>query len=173
MSIIPLDIGSISITHIFLGIIFILFVLSIKKLKKIVFNALLIAVAAVLFPIVMNAVFGLPLSIDGTSIIFYMTVGLGAYFLYLFSKAVYVTLGVAEKAASPITRRMKTTSAEKREAKIDKVIKEKESDDRMKKIIKDQEKRKQRSKQDDDYVTLNDDEEEERGNENIIRHDSK
>lgn len=169
MSIIPLDIGSISITHIFLGIIFILFVLSIKKLKKIVFNSLLIAVAAVLFPIIMNAVFGFPLSIDGTSIIFYMTVGLGAYFLYLFSKAVYVALSVTEKAASPITRMLKGTSAKKREAKIDKIIKEKESDDRMKKIIKDQEKRKQKPKPDNDYVELKDDDEEDAGNENIIR----
>ncbi len=169
MSIIPLDIGSISITHIFLGIIFILFVLSIKKLKKIVFNSLLIAVAAVLFPIIMNAVFGFPLSIDGASIIFYMTVGLGAYFLYLFSKAVYVALSVTEKAASPITRMLKGTSAKKREAKIDKIIKEKESDDRMKKIIKDQEKRKQKPKPDNDYVELKDDDEEDAGSENIIR----
>ena len=147
MSIIPLDIGSISINHIFLGIIFILFVLSVKKLKKIVFNSLLIAFAAVLFPILMNAVFGLPLSIDGTSIIFYMTVGLGAYFLYLFSKAVYVTLGIAEKVASPITRRMESAGARKRDVKIDKIIKEKESEDKVKKIIRDQEKRKQKSKQ--------------------------
>ena len=173
MSIIPLDIGSISINHIFLGIIFILFVLSVKKLKKIVFNSLLIAFAAVLFPILMNAVFGLPLSIDGTSIIFYMTVGLGAYFLYLFSKSVYVTLGIAEKVASPITRRMKSAGAKKRDVKIDKIIKQKEDEDKLKKIIKDQEKRKQKTKKDDDYVELKDDEEEERGNENIISRDSK
>ncbi len=169
MSTIPLDFGSLSITHIFLAIVFILFVLSIKKLKKIVFNALLIAVAAVLFPILMNVIFDLPLSIDGSSIIFYMTVGLGTYFLYLFARAIYVTLGIAEKAASPIMRSVKTSAAKNRDAKIDRIVKEKESEEKLKKIIKDQEKKKQKNKLDEDYVLLKDDDEEESGNENIIR----
>lgn len=156
----------------FLGVVFILFVLSIKKLKKIVFNALWIGAAAVLFPIAMNRLFGLPLATDANSIIFYLTFGLGAYFIYLFARSVYTVLGAAEKIFSPITRRVKNVSVKKRDKKIDKLLKNKEKEEkqkkeesmekkdaRLEKLSREHEKRKKSKEYSNDYVVLKDAEE--------------
>lgn len=153
---------------VFLGLVFILFVLSIKKLKKIVFNALWISLAAVLFPIAMNRMFGLAVAVDAGSIIFYLTIGLGAYFVYLLARSVYTVLGIAEKAASPLAKRLQSNATREREKKVDKLVRERErerkDEEKLRKIMK-----KSRRKPEDEYLVLKDKEEEETENRNIIR----
>jgi hypothetical protein len=78
-------------------IIFILFVLSMKKVFRIVMNAVWIVVAAVLFPIFASRVLGLPVPSDIDSILFLVTASLGLYFIYLIAKSIYSLLGFAEK----------------------------------------------------------------------------
>lgn len=165
------DLSPITGNPLFLGLVFILFVLSLKKLKKIVFNALWISLAAVLFPIAMNKLFGFAVPTDANSIIFYLTIGLGAYFVYLLARAVYATLSITEKIASPFVNKIKGISARKREKKLDKLIKDKEKEEeQLKKIAKKSEKRK-KAKLEDDYVILKDTEEKEKEeeNKNIVR----
>jgi len=143
-------------------------VLAIKKLKKIVFNALWISLAAVLFPIAMNRLFGLAIATDANSIIFYLTLGLGAYFVYLLARAVYTMLGIAERLVSPITRHIKGISAHKREKKIDKLVKEKEKEERLQKLMQKSGKQKQK-RYEDEYVALKDAEEREKKSKNIVK----
>lgn len=89
-------------TTFLLLIIFILFVLAMKKILGIIKNAIIIAVAAVLFPIVMNRFFGYDIPMDPDSIISFMLLGLGIYFAYLVGKSVYKMLSLAEKAAKRV-----------------------------------------------------------------------
>ncbi len=99
-------------------ILFILFVLSLKKALAILKNALLIVGAAVAFPFAMNSM-GFPVSADMESVLFFVTAGLGLYALYLLAKSVYALLGAAEKSAnaasSPVKKFMGKKKTEKDE----------------------------------------------------------
>lgn len=98
-----LDIAPFVSNPVFLGIVFILFVLAIKRVTKILMTCAWITAAAVLFPIIANKVFGLAVPVDTDSIIFFVTVGLGGYFLFLFASSLYRVLAFAEKEAEPVT----------------------------------------------------------------------
>lgn len=89
---------------VFLGIVFIVFILALKRVTKILVNCAWITVAAVIFPIIANKALGMAVPIDADSIIFFITAGIGSYFLYLFASAVYKALSVAEREAEPVTR---------------------------------------------------------------------
>lgn len=165
---------------VFLGFVFILFVLTIKKMKKIVFNALWISLAAVLFPIAMNRLLGFSIPVDANSIIFYLTIGLGAYFLYLFARAVHTTLGIAEKIASPMIRKIKSSQTQKREGKIDRLIKDKENEEKLQKAAKKEQQDKERlekimkkkeaaKRAEAEYIMLKGEEERSSESRNIIR----
>ncbi len=92
------DISNLGVTEFALIIIiFILFVLGLRKALSIIKNAIFIAVASVLFPIAAK-LFGFPVATDAESIIFFLTLGLGLYAVYVIARSVYTVLGVAEKA---------------------------------------------------------------------------
>lgn len=157
------DLPAITTNPVFLAFVFILFVLSVTKIKKIVLNAMWISLAALLFPMLMNRILGFPVPVDANSLIFYLTVGLGAYFFFLLGKAVYMALGIAENIASPVTSGLKSISQKSREKKIDTLLREREK--RLEKAAK----KGRKTKADDEYVLLKGSEEEETGNKNIIR----
>ena len=90
------DIHNLSITEFALiVIIFVLFIIALKKALGIIKNALVIGAASALFPIIARWL-GFPLAVDANSIIFFLTIGLGIYAVYLIAKSVYTVLGLAE-----------------------------------------------------------------------------
>ncbi|HIG96963.1 MAG TPA: hypothetical protein HA230_01300 [Candidatus Aenigmarchaeota archaeon] len=126
-------------TAFLLLIIFILFVVSMKKAFSIILNAVWIVIAAILFPVVMNRFFGFDIPIDRDSMISFILLGLTVYFVYLVGKSIYKVLGMAEKAAKkvPLPRGEKKVKDEKEEkpVKTDKK-REKELEEREKELQK-------------------------------------
>ncbi len=97
------DLASLSTTELALiVIVFILFVVALKKALSILKNALYVAVASVIFPILARFL-GFPIATDANSIIFFLTLGLGLYAVYVIAHSVYTILGYAEKKAKSTT----------------------------------------------------------------------
>jgi len=84
-------------TGIVVVIAFILFVFFIKRTVKILMNVVWIAVASFLFPMVVNFLLDTSIPLTLESFTFFVTLGLGLYAAYLFTKIVYIILGVVEK----------------------------------------------------------------------------
>ena len=82
-------------------IIFILFILAFKKTLGIIKNAAIIVTASIIFPFAANLL-GMQIASDVASIIYYITIGLGAYTIYLFGKSFYTFLSYAEKAGKDV-----------------------------------------------------------------------
>src|SRR3989338_6896614 len=100
------DLSNLSTTEFALIIIiFVLFVIGFKKALNIIKNAIIVAVASVLFPIVAKFL-GFPIATDAESIIFFLTLGLGLYAVYIVAQSVYTILVVAEKGMkkSPVVK---------------------------------------------------------------------
>ncbi len=106
-------------TAFLLIIIFILFMLSFKKVLGIIKNALIIVVASVLFPVLSNKFLGLPVPIDGETIVSFAIIGLAMYFLYILGSVVYKALSLFERGAKQKLPSMEKgkKSAEEREIK--------------------------------------------------------
>ena len=167
--------SSLNTTTLFLlVIIFILFVLSMKKVFSMVLNAVWISVAAILFPILMNKFLGFDIPIDRDSLISFVLLGLVIYFIYLVGKSIYkmlrVTEGVAKKVIPKMEKReKKKESKEDKHEEEDDDLKEREKD--LKKKEKDLRKQEQEIRwksaleaskakgkvhKDDDYVMISD-----------------
>ena len=104
--------------------IFIIFLILMKKVIKTVINILWISAASALFPVILGFLgFSIPLTLD--TILFFLTLGLGLYFIYILGKIIYTMLGVVEKSARVVTYpfRGKDKELEKR---VEKVIEERE-----------------------------------------------
>lgn len=82
---------------VFLAIIFIFFVLSLKKSTKIVMNAALVSTGFVVVPLLLNKAFSIPVPTDGVSVLHFMLIGLLVYFVWLIGKSIYTVLGNTEK----------------------------------------------------------------------------
>ena len=114
------DISNLGITEFALIIvIFVLFVLGLRKALGIIKNAIFIAVASILFPIAARFL-GLPVATDAESIIFFLTLGLGLYAVYVIARSVYTILGVAEKAVKKGPARYVQKKDKKQEEREDK-----------------------------------------------------
>ena len=87
-------------------VIFVLFIFALKKALSIIKSAIFIAIASALFPVVAQFL-GLPVSADIDSIIFFVTLGLVLYVVYLIAKSVYKVLGFAGKGVKAISPRKK------------------------------------------------------------------
>jgi hypothetical protein len=85
-------------------IIFILFVLSMKKAFTIVINTVWAAGLSLLFPIVMNRFFGFDIPVDMNSLISFMMIGVGLYFIYVLGSSIYKILGTAEKLFAKVPK---------------------------------------------------------------------
>src|SRR3989338_580932 len=102
-------------TMFLLLIIFILFVLSMKRVFSIIKNAIFIAVASILFPIVMNSFFGFNIPTDTDSIVSFILLGLGLYFIYMLGKSVYKVLKLGEGVAKKVVPKIEHEKKGKKE----------------------------------------------------------
>lgn len=140
-----------------LVIVFVLFVLSIKQIAKIAKNAMWIGVGAVLFPIALNKIFNVPINTDAETIIFFLTIGLGGYALYILGKSIYSFLGIMEKsfkfATSPVKDLIKS-GKEKKEKKMKDFVKNQY--EKSEKGSKKREKKKKEDDDEDDFVEVED-----------------
>lgn len=80
-------------------IAFILFMLSVKKALGMIKNAIIIAIASALFPIIGSRFLGLPIATDGETIISFITLGLLVYFAYILASAVHRGISFLERGA--------------------------------------------------------------------------
>ena len=85
-------------------IIFILFMLSFKKVLGLIKNAVIIVAASALFPIIANRFLGLPVPSDGETIFSFVVLGLGVYFLYILASSVYKVLSYFEKSGKRLPK---------------------------------------------------------------------
>jgi hypothetical protein len=90
-----------------LTVLFLLFVMAIKKIMGIVTNMIMVSVAAILAPVLANRVLGLPIPTDTHSLITYIMVGIGAYFAYIGLKYVAGGLKTANKAVKKVIPKRK------------------------------------------------------------------
>ena len=85
-------------------IIFVLFVLSMKKAFSIVINTVWAAGVSLLFPVVMNRLLGFDIPMDPDTLLTFMIVGVGIYFVYVLATSVYKILGIAQKAVAKVPK---------------------------------------------------------------------
>ena len=154
-------------------IIFILFVLSMKRVFSIIKNAIFIAVASILFPIVMNSFFGFNIPTDTDSIVSFILLGLGLYFIYMLGKSIYKVLKLGEGAAKKVIPKIDHEKKGKKEKHDDEEDEQYDFKEREKKLEKREKELKQQEREvrfrsaigagkpkkkneDDDYVTLED-----------------
>jgi len=123
-----------------LAVIFILFIIIVRKTVKILLSAIWIAIISAIFPVAANYLLGFtfPLNID--TFIFFITLGVGLFALYLFAKLIYGILGIAGKAGSAMSYPFRARSNAKKEKTIKEaaklVKKDKEEEKRKKKLEK-------------------------------------
>ena len=105
--------------------IFALFLIVTRKIVKTIFSMVWIAIASAAFPFVMRFM-GLNFSTDLNSIIFFVALGIGLYFVYMVGRIVYAMLGIVGKVwkALPIMRGKKNKE-EKMVKRVEKLWKEK------------------------------------------------
>src|SRR3989344_2976225 len=89
------------LTILLVGVIFILFFLAFRKALSVVKNAVIITIAAIVFPFLVNLI-GFAVASDVNSILFYITFGLSVYFVYMFGKSFYTILDYAEKTGKKV-----------------------------------------------------------------------
>lgn len=126
-------------TTFLLLIIFILFILAMKKVMGILKNAVIIAVAAVMFPIVMNRFFGYDIPMDPDSIVSFILLGLGIYFVYLLARSIYHILKFTERFAKDKAEKIPKIESGKKE-KDDKEEKPEKRDKEKERELKEREK---------------------------------
>lgn len=149
---------NINILYIMLLAIFILAILSLKKVVGILKNAMWIAVASVLFPIIMNKLFDFPIGTDADTLLTFMFLGLLTYGLFILGKSIYTALGSLEKSSKKITEPMRNAMLKKsvdKQKKLETKI-QKERENQLKNeynVIKTRSKKKKRD-EDEDYVEL-------------------
>ncbi len=114
--------------------IFVLFLFISKKIVKTVLNIVWITAASAAFPFTMRFL-GFSFSTDINSVMFFVVLGLGLYFLYMLARIVYALLGAAEKSARFVAyplRSAKKHKEEKMKKKVEKFVKEREKESKTK-----------------------------------------
>lgn len=111
-----------------LFILFIVFLVIIVKVFKLMIKALYVVIASALFPIVMSAI-GFPIAVNLSSILFFVSLGLFLFLVYLFGRMVYTGLSILEffgkKAIAPF-RKDKEKELIKRIEGLEKIAKKPE-----------------------------------------------
>ena len=104
--------------------IFIIFLVLMKKVIKTVINMVILSVASALFPVALSFL-GFPILLSLDTILFFLVLGLGLYFIYILGKIIYTMLGVVEKSAKVATYpfRSKNKGLDK---KVEKILEERE-----------------------------------------------
>ena len=109
-------------------VIFVLFLVISRKIVKTVMNLLWISVASAVFPFAMRFL-GLNFSADLNSMIFYIALGIGLYFVYMLGRIVYALIGFVGKSSKFIAYPMKSSRKNKEEKtrkQMEKLVRKKE-----------------------------------------------
>ena len=107
----------------------------------------IIAVAAVLFPIVMNRFLGWDIPTDPDSIISFILLGLGAYFVYLLAKSIYKTLKFTEKFAKEKAPKIEREDKPKKDKTYNEDKEDKRENNKQKKELEERERELSRREQ--------------------------
>lgn len=83
-------------------IIFVVFLVLMKKVIKVLFNILWIVLASAAFPVVLNVFFAFQLPLNLETVLFFIMIGIGLYFVYMVGKIIYSLLSLAEKSAKVV-----------------------------------------------------------------------
>ena len=116
------NIGTLNLVLILL--VFVVFLVVMRKVVKTVINMVWISFASAVFPLVLNFLgFSVPLQLD--TVIFFVILGLGLYFVFILGKIIYTMLGFVEKSAKVVTYPLRGKDKEL-EKKVEKIIEDKE-----------------------------------------------
>ena len=94
--------------------LFIVFVIVVRKAVSVLLNALLIAAISAFFPLFMIFFAGYPLPLSIPTFVFFISLGLGLYALYILARMLYSFFSAIEKICSP------AKATEKRLQKLEK-----------------------------------------------------
>ncbi len=86
-----------------LAVVLILLIIAMRRTKRVAFTAGIVIIASVAIPLALRFFAGLLLPFGINAIVLYVTVGLGAYFIFLIGTAVYSILGAAEKSVQKVS----------------------------------------------------------------------
>ena len=100
-------------------VIFILFVLALRIVFGIVKNAIFVAIASALFPIVAN-LSGFSITLNIETIVLFITLGLGLYVAYLAARSIYKILSLAERGVKSVAGKRKDEEKPKKKKKAKK-----------------------------------------------------
>ncbi len=107
--------------------VFVAFLLIVRKVINTLMNILWITIASASFPFIMGFL-GVSFPTDLNSILLFVTLGVGVYFVYMLGRVIYALLGIAEKSARfvalPISS-AKRRRDEKAKKKMEKLVREK------------------------------------------------
>lgn len=145
-----------------LFVIFILFLVLMKKVIKTAINFVIIGIASAIFPFFLNIALGFRIPITLDLELFFILLGLGLYLLYIAGKLIYAALGLAEKSAKVITYPIKARSQKK----------EKEMKKKVEELVKKSEEKKKSGKKSAKKVLKEIREEDEKEDEIIYEDDS-
>lgn len=101
-------------------ILFIIFVFVVKRLIKVIISAVWIGIVSALFPVFLRYVLGMHTPLTALSLdtfLFWITLGLGIYSVFLLGKIIYSVLGVFGKMLSPLGAKAR------KEKKLDMMLK--------------------------------------------------
>lgn len=89
-------------------LIFVLFIILVRKMVKIAFSAIWISLISALFPLFLRFGLGMDIPLTFSTFVFYITLGLGLFCVYLLASLIYKALGLFErgaKAATPFSKK--------------------------------------------------------------------
>ncbi len=82
----------------------VVFIYWFKSMISLVKGAFFTGIASAIFPIVANKLFGVAIPLNIDTLVSYVLLGLGLYFIYMFGRTVYKVLSIAGKSVSFLSR---------------------------------------------------------------------
>ena len=90
-------------------LLFIIFIFFVRRIIRVAINGVWIAFVSALFPLFLRFGLGMDVALTYGTFVFYITLGLGLFCVYLLAKIIYRTRGALEKGASSVAKPEKET----------------------------------------------------------------
>ena len=91
-----------------------------KSMMSLIKGAFFVGIASAVFPIAANKLFGIPIPLNIETLVSFVLLGVGLYFIYMFGRTVYRVLSIAGKSVSFFSRPLRGSGKP-----VVKVVKEK------------------------------------------------
>ena len=91
-----------------------------KSMMSLIKGAFFVGIASAVFPIAANKLFGIPIPLNIETLVSFVLLGVGLYFIYMFGRTVYRVLSIAGKSVSFLSRPLRGSGKP-----VVKVVKEK------------------------------------------------